>query len=66
MGAIRESATVSCSNPLHKNHFHSDINFEVDCSSIKSDMLKISNKFNELLNSQYEDFRIEELRKYGS
>lgn len=65
-GAIRESATVPCSNPLHKNHFHSDINFEVDCSSIKSDMLKISNKFNELLNSQYEDFKIEELRKYGS
>lgn len=65
-GAIRESATVSCSNPLHKGHFHSDINFEVECSSIKEDMLKISNKFVELINSQYEDFKIEELEKYGS
>lgn len=65
-GAIRESATVSCSNPLHKGHFHSDINFEVECSSIKEDMLKISNKFVKLINSQYEDFKIEELEKYGS
>lgn len=65
-GAIRESATVSCSNPLHKGHFHSDINFEVKCSSIKEDMLKISNKFVGLINSQYEDFKIEELEKYGS
>jgi len=64
-GAIRESATTICSNPLHENHFLADTDFVTKCSSIKSDLIRIMNRFVCLINENYSEFDIKELKKYG-
>ena len=64
-GAIRESATTICSNPLHENHFLADTDFVTKCSSVKGDLIKIMNKFARLINEIYNEFNIKELEKYG-
>lgn len=64
-GAIRESATTICSNPLHENHFLADVEFDTKCASTKNDLIKVMNKFSKVINQNYPEFELKELKKYG-